>query len=180
MNAELEAALIPVDQAFRDSEARWGVGRLACLVSPETLLSFKRGFAMWTEAISAGNVEAVKGLAPKMLRALEIMDREADARGHVPLEPEVWETRLEDGRVLAVVRTTAEAHAVGRQATGRDVVCWSLEEIARVLPRMELLHEVKAAFPGARVAKLTTRDASFPDDLAKSDPLLPLLHGKAA
>lgn len=180
MNDLLQAHLIPVDQAFRDSEARWGVGRLANLVSPETLLSFKRGFAMWSEAIAAGDVAQVQALAPKMLAALAFMDREADARGHAPLSVNAWEAATPDGGVLIVCRTQAEAHALAKAPDGRARQIWTVEELARVIDRIGIVAEIKAASPGARVAKLVQHDASFADDFAKSDRLLDVLHGKAA
>ena len=38
-------AMIPVDQAFWESEQRFGIGRLERLVSPATLAAYQRG---WT------------------------------------------------------------------------------------------------------------------------------------
>jgi hypothetical protein len=165
----INAAIIGVDEAWRQAEAKWGVGRLPCLVSDATRLSMRRGMDKLQDAIARGNVEDIERIAPKIRAALAFMDQEAETAGHRPLAPEVWETRLEDGTVLAVVRTAADAHAV--VASARKVECWTLEEIARVLPRGATA-TIKAAFPGALVQKVAMRDEGFAMDWLTSSPLI--------
>jgi transposase InsO family protein len=53
-----------------------------------------------------------------MRRAWTALEAAALEAGHAPLAPEVWETRMPDGSVLAVVRTQQEAHALARD--GRE------------------------------------------------------------
>ena len=169
-------ALIPVDQAFRDSEAKWGIGRLERLVSSATLASYHRGWTAYRKALDEGDGPAVETLGPSMAAALAFMDAEASRAGHGPLAPETWEAPLADGSVLVVVRTTAEAYAVTRavqaaakgapesglppdlmlavrhQREGRSLVVWTMAEIAGLMnAKLAAINGIKAAFPGAEV-----------------------------
>jgi hypothetical protein len=91
-------AIIGVEQAWRKFDAKWGVGRLVCLVSDDTRERMRLGMDQWQIAIAQGNDTQVVELAPKVRGALAFMDAEAEAAGEAPLAPEVWgEARLEDG-----------------------------------------------------------------------------------
>jgi hypothetical protein len=116
-------ALAPVDEAFRQSEARWGVGRLERLISQPTLAAYQRGWDAYRRALDDGDGPSLEEVGPKMVAALAFMDSEATNAGHKPLDPSTWEAPLSDGRVLCVVRTNAEASAViraEREKTGRS------------------------------------------------------------
>jgi hypothetical protein len=176
----LVAALSPADQAFRDSEARWGVARLERLVSPATLLSYRKGWTLYRAAIDEGDAAAVERLAPKMVAALRAMDAEATAAGHAPLSVERWETPLADGRVLVLVRTQAEAHAIAREPKdGRETVVWTLAEVGRMVARLDGVNEIKLAFPGAEAVRVSGVQMSENQvaDWANDDPLYEILHG---
>ena len=102
--------MIPVDQAFFESEQRWGVGRLERLVSPATLAAYQRGWAAYRVALDDCDGAAVKRIGPRMVQALAVMAAEADGgrapaarSGHLGAPP-TWAT----GLVLCVVRTSAE------------------------------------------------------------------------
>src|SRR5689334_4945683 len=92
----LVAALAPVDQAFRESEKRHGVGRLERLVSAATLASYRRGWIAYRAAIESGDAAAVEQIGPKMIAALKYMAAEAEAAGHKPLSVDAWEAPMED------------------------------------------------------------------------------------
>ena len=113
-NDRFRAAMIAPDEAFWASEQRWGVGRLERIVSPATLAAYQRGWSAYRQALKEGDAAAVEAIGPKMIQALAVMDAEATAVGHKPLDVSTWETALPDGRVLVVVRTVAEASAVIR------------------------------------------------------------------
>lgn len=178
--AAISAELVPVDRAFRDMEAKWGTGRLETLVSPATLLSFKKGFGLYSQAITDSDVAAVRRLAPKIIQALQAMDAEATTAGHASLDPQVWEVLLPGGRVLAIGRTDADAMAAARQREGRDMVTCSLAEIGRLWEAFEELNAIKREFPGAKVTRLARRDEGFAADFARTDPLTEYLHGDPA
>jgi hypothetical protein len=155
----IAALLAPVDRAFAASEAKWGVARLERLVGSDTLTSYRRGWTAYRKAIEDCDAKAVEAIAPKMTAALAFMDREATAAGHQPLAVDVWETPMADGTVLAIVRTMPEAHAVAKDAAGRQRLVYSLEEIARIIQHYEITNAIKLAFPGAAVTKAPTEGA---------------------
>jgi hypothetical protein len=155
-------ALVPVDQAFFDSEQKWGVGRLERLISQPTLASYRRGWDLYRAALESSDAAAVEAVGPKMVAALAVMDREASVAGHKPLAPDTWEHALGNGVTLVVVRTGAEASAVLRasrasgeavsyettlppdlavtvrdQHEGRALVVVTMAEIARLLRAQE-------------------------------------------
>jgi hypothetical protein len=174
---QLQAQLPMVDQVIRAAELRWGVGRLETLITPDTLLRWKRGFGEWREAIVAGDLDAVRVLAPKIVGALKFMQGEAERLGHKPLDPNTWEAATDDGRLFVFTRTQAEANAVA--ADHRDKEVWSIDEVVRILERYRQVSEIKRAFPGAAVERLTARPESFASDFAKEPYLLNALHGEA-
>ena len=119
-NDRFRRALIQVDQAFFDSEQKWGVGRLERLVSPATLSSYQRGWAAYRLALEEGDADALEAIGPKMIQALAVMDAEATQAGHKPLAPDTWEADIGNGVTLVVVRTNAEASAVLRASRAAD------------------------------------------------------------
>ena len=191
----LTAAMAPIDAAMFASEQRWGVARLERLVGTATLESYRRGWTAYRAAIESNDADAVEAIAPKMIAALAYMAREAEAAGHAPLSVERWEAPLEgdaEGRVLVIVRTQAEAHAIARDKSDkREMVVYSLAEIARLVGRIEIINAIKLSFPGSEV-KGPVIVAGEPaisgvqmaecevSDWATNDPLAPILHGHAA
>ena len=107
-------ALVHVDQAFFDSEQKWGVGRLERIVSPATLAAYQRGWSAYRLALEEGDADALEAIGPKMIAALAFMDAEASAAGHKPLAPDTWEADMGNGVTLVVCRSNAEASAVLR------------------------------------------------------------------
>jgi hypothetical protein len=116
----LVGACLATDQAFFVSETKWGVGRLERLVKHATREAYRRGWAAYDAAIREYDAAAVEEIGAKMVVALAFMDREAEAAGEKPLAPDVWEARLTDGTVFAVVRTEAEQSAVLRASKASD------------------------------------------------------------
>ena len=124
-----------------------------------------------------------------MIQALNVMDAEAKAAGHEPLYADTWETMLPDGRVLCVVRTNAEAHrlaaaaklgedgtmpadiasAIHHQRQGRELVIWTLAELARVLPALDVVNEIKRTWPGALITSGPHTGESDANDWVTSD-----------
>lgn len=163
-----QSVMVEHDHAVRAIELRWGIGRLAMLVSETTRMRFRKGMDQWQAALRALDLDEIERLAPLIRQALAYMEREARAAGHTELSPVVWETQRDDGTVLAVVRTLEEAAAVA--AEGREVEIWALSEIARVLPRS--IGAIKQTIPGARVQKLTVLHEGAATDWATADRFL--------
>ena len=161
-----------VDALTDAMERKWGVGRLRLLVEDGLRERFDRQWAKWQAAYGAQDLDAVRAHSEAMRRAWEAMDAAALRAGHAPLAPEVWETRMPDGVVLAIVRTLPEAHALARD--GRDREVWTLDEIGRVICAWEGRHWVDAIhqhFPGSRIEalRLTPRGAEF--DWSRGDEI---------
>jgi hypothetical protein len=168
----IQAAIIPTDAVARAAELRWGVCRLEGLVSAVTITRWREGWARYTDAIREGDADGVERLAPKIAQAIRAMEAEAEAAGHQPLTPTAWEAALADGRVLVVTRTFAEAHALQGASDGRERVVWTMEELANVLPTLEVTYDAKVHFPGARVKSTVQRSEGYAHDWAQDDMLM--------
>ncbi len=161
-----------VDALTDAMERKWGTGRLRLLVPDALRERFDRQWRKWQAAYAAQDLEAVRAHSEAMRRAWAAMDAVAADAGHAPLAPEVWETRMPDGVVLAVVRTNHEAHALARDGRGKEV--WTMDEIGRVVCAWEgrrWVDAVREHFPGATVEalRLTPRGAEF--DWARGDEI---------
>ncbi|WP_270936288.1 hypothetical protein [Falsiroseomonas oryzae] len=167
-----------VDLLTDSLERKWGVGRLRLLVDDALRERFDRQWRKWQAAYAAQDLEAVRVHSEAMRRAWAALDGASMAAGHVPMAPEVWETRMPDGSVLAIVRGPAEQHALprakGQGGDGRAREVWSLDEIGRVICAWEgrnWVEAVRAEFPGAKVEalRLTPRGAEF--DWSRGDEI---------
>ena len=167
-----------VDLLTDSLERKWGVGRLRLLVDDGLRERFDRQWRKWQAAYSAQDLEAVRAHSEAMRRAWNALDQAATAAGHTPMQPEVWETRMPDGVVLAIVRGPAEQHALARAARqegdGRAREVWSLDEVGRVICGWEgrrWVDAVRTEFPGAQVEalRLTPRGAEF--DWSRGDEI---------
>lgn len=151
----MQSIVAGIDHLVAEMERRWGVGRLRLLVGDDLRAKFDRQVSKLGEALDAYDLAAVRVHGPAMVRAWQALDRAATDAGARPLEPVVWEVRLADGTVAAIVRSTAEAHAVALD--GRQGQIWTLEEIARVIDRWPEIGRAKATFPGAIVTDIRDR-----------------------
>ena len=174
LHDQIQAALIGLDEVASALEKRWGVGRLVRLVSDTTRLRFKMANDLLSQAIASNSPATVAKQAEMMRRAWAALDAEATAAGCAVLNLVVWEQRMDDGRVLCLVQTNAEAAAVA--AEGRAVEIWTMAEAARVLGAHGLLSAIKQSFPGARVDRVLPRTEGFAQDWASNDPMNELLR----
>ena len=142
-----QAHIDGADDAAVTMEQKWGVGRLRLLVSPELRDKFDRQRYLLNQAIWHGDLEAVRRESSRMTAAWLALDKAATEAGAAVLSPEVWEVRLDDGTVVAIVRDGAEA----AMATGRAVAVYTLDEIGRILSHCNAITDVKLTFPGATV-----------------------------
>jgi len=188
---ELMAILTPIDEAMRRAEDKWGVGRLERLVSTDTLQAFRRGWLAWCAAIEGNDLGQAAELAPRMVKMLAIMDQRATESGAQPLSVDTYEALMPDGRVLVVCRTSAEASAIGRAAklgadadlppdllaavrqqhAGRDLVVWTMAELAQIVERYELVNQICQAWPGARITAGPITSEGDTTDWLHNDPV---------
>jgi hypothetical protein len=125
---------------------------------------FDRQWAKWQAAYATQDLEAVRAHSEAMRRAWAALEQAAIAAGYPPLAPEVWETRMPNGRVLGIVRSLPEAHALAGDGRERDI--WTLDEVGRVLAAWDAYRWVEAShthFPGAQITalRLTPRGSEF-------------------
>ena len=173
----ITAAVLSVDAVARQMERHWGVGRLVRLVSPATLVRFRQGHRLWTEAYSHNrDVGETERTSAMMIRAWKALDAEARISGHAELAPIAWEGRTEDGQVLVITRTSEEALAIAATQDERARTIWTIDELARCVAMFEQINAIKRSFPGALVTAVSPRAESFASDWATGDPLLDVLH----
>lgn len=147
-----QAHIDGADAVAMAMETRWGAGRLRLLVSAELREKYDRQRYLFNQAIWHGDLEAVRRESSRMIAAWQALDKAA-TNSHAPeLASDVWEVALEDGTVVAIVRSAEDAKAVVRE--GRKVVVYTLEEIGRMLTNYRAVTEVKETFPGATVTQI--------------------------
>lgn len=163
--ATLQAYFEGIDHTRAEVDREWGSGRLVMLVDDELRAKFNRQQTKWSDAyreawqserVTGPQLDAVKAHAAAMKRAYAALASAASEGGHRPISPEVWETTLADGTVVAVVRTDAEVGKV--LADGRHLSVYSLREIAHVIDALPpALQLAKQVFPGAVIQQPTDK-----------------------
>lgn len=157
--ATLQAYFEGVDHARAEAEREWGAGRLPRLVDAEMRAKLNRQQVRWSRAYQAAwaapmltrdMLEAVQSAAGGMTRAWAALGAAASEAGHRPVSPDVWEVRLADGTVAALVQTHAEASKV--IADGRYLAVYTAEEVGNIIDALPgALQMAKVVFPGAKV-----------------------------
>ena len=161
MSADLDrmiAIVDGVDHLAKEMELKWGVGRLRLLVDDDLRTRFDRQTHHWGEACQTYTLMNIQTHGDAMRRAWVALDKAATDSGAKPLEPIVWEVRLEDGTVVRICRTTTDVHRLAVEAKDdtRQLELWSLEEVARFMANQKETRKVKQAFPGSIVTSIRT------------------------
>ena len=144
----IRAIIDGLGQVAVGMERKWGVGRLRLLVSDLLRAKFDAQKDKLDAAIATDQEPYIRAQAEGMKRAWAALDKAASEAGHLPLSAEVWECVLpSSGELVALVRTEAEAHHVGR-----EMRAFTLEEIGRLIEALgPTVLEAKRVFPGATV-----------------------------
>ena len=129
----------------------------------ETRLKWWRAVDALNAASAAGDAQKVQALCANLTKGLARLIEEAQALGHAPLEPDVWETPLPDGRKLRIVRTWPERAQKVEPEDG--VVTYTLEEVGRLLNSKSILGAIKTAWPGATVTEVRAKAGDLNDDI---------------
>jgi len=151
-----------VEHVRGEMERRWGVGRLRLVVDADLRVRFDRQVDHLNTAIHHGDIEDVRREGQRMINAWRALSRAAEAGGAFELHPLVWEVQLDDGRVVGIVRTGAEARHVHQN--GRQIELWTLEEIARLIVAFPVCVKAKELWPGAEVISARVRVPEMPLD----------------
>ena len=155
MKSPAQIAIEALDEVARAHELKWGVGRLPALVAafdPDLAARFWSQLEKLNAACETGYLEGQVREARRMRAAWMALDAAAEAAGADPISPRRIEGRLEDGRLLVVVDGPEGAGTVTND--NRAAVVWTIEEIARVLWRFELVNDAKTVWPGAKVEQV--------------------------
>lgn len=163
-----------LDYLAREMEIKWGVDRLPLLVSDQMRVAFYRQKDLLDEALQSGDLTLIDIQVGGMKRAWQALDQEATRSQQVVLSADIWEVRLPvSGRVVAIVKTSAEAHAIARP----DLETWTITEIAQLIDGMdENVAKIKQLFPGAEVTAITKKETPSqqqdkPFDWSKGDDI---------
>ena len=148
-----------------DIEDRWGVDRLPELVDHSLRERFYKQRERLDAAIQANVGSEVQREAEVMLKGYKHLIKAAEANGFGELVGEVWEAQMPDGRVLAIAKTRDEANKAARD--NRDIVVYSIDEIARVLcgwEEFKLATTAKHTFPVLKSLTCVSERQELEDD----------------
>lgn len=180
MKSAAQLAIEALDEVARSMEVKWGVGRLDRLVAafdPDLAQRFHAQLGKLNAACETGYLEGQEVQANRMRAAWLRLDQEAEAHGCQPISPKRLEGRLPDGRLLVVVDGPEAAWTVAHE--DRAAVVWSMEEIARVLARFDLVNVTKTIFEGAYVedCRVDPEGTKPKVDWKQGDPLPSYMAG---
>ena len=163
-----------LDHLAKQMETKWGVDRLPLLVSDQLRAAFYQQKYLLDEALTSGDLALIDIQVGGMKRAWEALDQAATQSGQPILSADIWEVKLPvSGRIVAFVKTSAEAQAIARP----DLETWTVSEIAQLIDGMdENVRAVKQLFPGAEVTAITKKETPSqtdekPFDWSKGDEI---------
>lgn len=149
-----QALVDGVDAVTVAMERKWGMGRLPLLVSDDLRTRWYRQWDHFTATLAAGDEAVMEACAPATIRGWQAMDASATGDQHPPMNPDVWEIDMGDGRVVGVVRDASEASVAASWARFHGRELWTLDEIKELIRAAgRTVGQAKQLFPGARVTK---------------------------
>lgn len=157
-----------VDQMAFSMERKWGIGNLRKLVSDDLRTRFDAQAEKFNAALESGQHDLITTQAEGMKRAWQALDKAAESAGHKSVSAEIWEVRLpKSNRVVAIVRTSEEAH----QVSTPERETWTLQEISHLIEHAgHLVGEIKRTFPGAEIKQIHGK-TNEPFDWKKGDDI---------
>lgn len=162
----IASALEPLDKVAIEMEARWGIGVLERLVSPDTAAKFGSARKKLNDAIGADDWEEGARRANVMIRGWQALEKEAIAAGHEPNDTgSLWAIEAADGKKFVFVQHERDMGAAIKKFP--DHTCWAMSEVIRVLAQHSLeaaaANRVKETFPGATVVELRPPKSKWND-----------------
>lgn len=148
----VDYAIAPFDRAMRQAEARWGIGRLPELVTPETARKWGEVMAALNTAIAANDLDAVTANVTRLCNGLARLEYEAAQAGHVPLPP--FLEHRGPARHFIVIHDARDLPLV--QAAFPGVTIHTLTEVAASLDdhRDAVVNEARKHFPTAQIVSI--------------------------
>lgn len=177
----VQSRLVELEAVKAVSDRKWGENRLITLVDSEVREKFWVQNSRVHHFIAAKDQVKFDSAIASMIRAFGVLDAKATEAGFQPAAPEIprieWE--MDNGQVMVVTRTLAEALAIQTSRSDlRDEHIWSLEELEVFMmePIVQDVIKVKAFDPTAKVIKFSatklggeTGFDDFENDLTFSD-----------
>jgi|688.fasta_scaffold540056_1 hypothetical protein len=165
----MNAVAVSVMARKRKADERWGLDRLAELVSEETRLRFWKQLSRCRLAYQARDVEGYRSACGGMIRAYDALEKEAESLGADPVTVDVMEGQRDDGSVFGVAANADSAWAYSLQRPSVDV--WTLEELAVILaaPVFTQAVRLKREIPGCEVMSIIVPDDVTPVFGGKSE-----------
>ena len=159
-------ATAPFDRVCIEMDRKWGVDRLPELVSPQTAERWGLALANLNAAIAANDPALTTARVAACLRGLAVMDAEAEAAGHKPSDPDIWEYDL-DGFRFGVIAEGREWRAAEAKRPG--LVIFNMREVALALKASRVVNAVveaaKQNFPGAQIVNIKPTKKDFDDEI---------------
>lgn len=147
-----DMATAPFDHACNEMDRKWGIDRLPELVSIETADKWGSAMAKLNAAIAACDSEETKARVGVCVRGLAAMNAEAEAAGHKPTNPEVWEAEY-NGRVFSVIQDVKDWIRAD-VPQGRRI--YTMHEVAIALDALDkgVFAGIKDVIPEARISEI--------------------------
>jgi len=141
-----------LDYLASQMERKWGVDRLPLLVCDQMRAAFYRQKDLLDEALQSNDTTLIDIQVGGMKRAWQALDQAAMQADQPVLSADIWEVKLPvSGRVIAIVKTSAEAQAIATP----ERETWTVTEIAQLIDGMdENIAQIKQLFPGAEVTAI--------------------------
>ena len=147
-------ALRPLDRIAVEMEAKWGVGRLPRLVTPELAAKFGSARDKLNEAIRANDGEAVAKRAAVMMRGWQALDVAATEAGCEALPLRTIGVKHE-GRSYVIAWDRADVHKAAKLAPDASLVVTINELLVAYEALRQKIAGVKEAFPGAELTRVS-------------------------
>jgi len=145
-------ALRPLDRIAVEMEAKWGVGRLPRLVSPDMAARFGSARDRLNEAIRENDGDAVAKRAAVMIRGWQALDKAASDAGCEALPLRTIGVRHE-GRSYVVAWDRADVHRAAALSDAPENVVTVHELLIAYEALRAKIDGVKQAFQGAEVVR---------------------------
>jgi len=164
---QINRHIVDMDEVATSYEAKWGIGRLPKLVSPEMEVKWTRQLGKVNKAIIDGDAFGIGEQADGFKRGWVAMDAEATRLGHKPYAPDMWEIELKSGFKMRVVKNNMDAMAsTSQENTQEGFVTFTLAEVARMIEARYMgVYDVKRVLPGAKVTEIEACDWKKGDSL---------------
>lgn len=167
ISAAVWGQLEPLDRKAREMEAKWG-DTLPSLVSPELAGRFRSAYEALGKYVECNLAVETHKVAGQLMKAWDVLEREAISRGHRPLPPDCYCMDL-DGKIICIARNGAGEI----RAAHPEWVVYTFEDAARILAGSftnTFYNDVMATFPDAKVVKVVRENESYDAELDDEIP----------